>query len=74
MVVTHAPEVCPPCGSGLEGADAVDVESRQVFDLPEIRLFVTEHRVEKRRCACGATTKAAASVAVRCARTSSAVP
>ena len=58
VVVTHAPEACSSCGSGLEDAEVVDVESRQVFDLPEIRLFVTEHMAERRRCSCGATTKA----------------
>jgi transposase len=36
----------------------VDTESRQVFDLPEIHLFVTEHIAERRRCGCGMTTKA----------------
>lgn len=58
VVVTHAPETCSSCGSGLEDAEVVGVEPRQVFDLPEIRLFVTEHMAEKRRCSCGATTKA----------------
>ena len=57
-VVTHAPEACSSCGSGLGDAEVVDVESRQVFDLPEIRLVVTEHTAQKRRCSCGATTKA----------------
>jgi transposase len=34
------------------------VARRQVFDLPEPRLRVVEHRVHKRRCGCGATTAA----------------
>jgi transposase len=58
LVVTHAPTACTSCGSGLEGAEVVDTESRQVFDLPEIHLHVTEHRAQRRRCGCGATTKA----------------
>ncbi len=59
VTVIHVPDACSSCGSGLGDAEVVDVESRQVFDLPEIRLFVTEHSAERRRCSCGATTKAA---------------
>ena len=58
VVVLHTPDTCSSCGSGLDDADVVGVESRQVFDLPEIRLSVTEHRAERRRCACGCVTKA----------------
>jgi len=43
----------------LEDAEVVDTERRQVFELPEIRLVVTEHIAERRRCRCGCTTKAA---------------
>jgi transposase len=57
-VVSHAPASCTSCGSGLDDAEVVDTERRQVFDLPEIRLVVTEHIVERRRCQCGCTTKA----------------
>jgi transposase len=57
-VVHHVPDTCSSCGSGLDDAGVVGVESRQVFDLPEIRLSVTEHRAERRRCACGCVTKA----------------
>ncbi len=57
-VVRHAPPACGSCGSDLHDAEVVDVESRQVFELPEIRLVVTEHLAERRRCGCGCVTKA----------------
>jgi transposase len=58
QIISHAPVSCTSCGSGLEDAEVVDVEHRQVFDLPDIRLVVTEHIAERRRCQCGCTTKA----------------
>jgi transposase len=57
-VIHHAPPSCSSCGSGLDDAEIVGTERRQVFDLPEIRLVVTEHVSERRRCRCGCTTKA----------------
>jgi transposase len=57
-VIQHAPSSCSSCGSGLDDAEVVGTERRQVFDLPEIRLVVTEHVSERRRCRCGCTTKA----------------
>ena len=58
-VVFHAPATCCGCGSGLASAPVTSTEVRQVFDLPEVRAVVTEHRVERRRCSCGVVTSAA---------------
>lgn len=58
LVERHAPAACRCCGAGLTDAPVTGTESRQVFDLPERRAQVTEHVVERRRCGCGAETKA----------------
>lgn len=55
-VVEHAPAVCAGCGAGLGDAPVEAVERRQVFDLPARRREVTEHRAQRRRCACGCVT------------------
>ena len=55
-VVVHAPERCATCGAALAAALVTGVEARQVFDVPKVRLRVTEHRVERRRCGCGENT------------------
>ena len=49
----HAVERCAACGRNL-GRQAPDrVERRQVFDLPEPKLEVTEHQAEVKTCPCG---------------------
>jgi len=58
-VAWHTPDRCGGCGATLTDAPVVGVEARQVFDLPPLRLLATEHRAERRRCACGMTTAAA---------------
>ena len=55
-VVVHRPERCDGCGGDLTLAPVVGVEARQVFDLPQVRLWVCEHRAERRQCACGHRT------------------
>jgi transposase len=57
--VAHVPAQCRACGQSLEGAEVEGNEGRQVFDLPTMRLEVTEHQVQSRRCGCGTVTKAA---------------
>jgi transposase len=56
----HEPGECVGCGAGLAGAELVGVERRQVFDLPPMRIGVTEHQIVKRRCGCGAVSCGAA--------------
>lgn len=54
-VVTHAPPVqCDACGAALDPTQATLLkETRQVFDLPPVRLAVTEHRLLGTLCCCG---------------------
>ncbi len=56
--LTHRPEHCGGCGGDVTNAPVVGTARRQVFDLPPVALFCTEHRAERRRCACGAETTA----------------
>jgi transposase len=61
----HEPKVCVGCGARLGGAVQVGVERRQVFDLPPMRVRVTEHQIVTRRCSCGAISCGAAPDGVR---------
>jgi hypothetical protein len=56
QVVMHRPERCGGCGGDLTLAPVMGAEVRQVFDLPQVRLWVCEHRAERRACACGQVT------------------
>jgi transposase len=52
----HEPPGCAGCGADLAGAPEVGMERRQVFDLPPMKVEVTEHQLIARRCGCGTTT------------------
>ena len=53
-VIVHNPVLCRNCGADLKGAVCIGDERRQVFDLPELKLDVTEHRAGHIVCAnCG---------------------
>jgi transposase len=58
--IRHEPGCCGRCGAGLAGRPVTGVERRQVFDLPEVTIKVTEHQLIERECGCGQRTKAAA--------------
>lgn len=55
-VVVHSPDRCRGCDGDLGDAVVSAVVARQVFDVPDPRVVVVEHRVEKRRCVCGCVT------------------
>ena len=49
-VVVHEVSCCANCEKPLKKVKAVAIEKRQVFDLPELRLQVTEHQAEIKVC------------------------
>ena len=53
-IEVHLVTQCGYCQADLAGVEATRVEKRQVFDLPEIQLEVTEHQAEVKTClVCG---------------------
>ena len=60
LVVQHTAMACAHCRAPLTAAIVVGVEKRQVFDLPEPRIEVTEHQASSYACSCcrGATKAA----------------
>ena len=59
-IVEHAATLCRHCCAGLDAGSAVGAEKRQVFDLPERMIEVTEHRAAIHCCPnCRGETRAA---------------
>lgn len=50
FTVSHVPETCSACGFSLLGAEVVGSTKHQSFDLPILRLEVTEHEAVICRC------------------------
>jgi len=66
QIIIHTPEVCTHCGAHLERSQAQAFIRRQVFDIREGRVQVTEHRAEAQRCAaCRTISKAKFPTTVR---------
>lgn len=58
-VEVHRVLRCKHCQAPLEGIAVEATEKRQVFDLPPVRIEVTEHQAEVKRCPqCGEVTRA----------------
>lgn len=58
-MVTYEFENCPKCQRDLRTVRLERLEKRQVFDIPPLRMEVTEHQVPVKQCAgCGTEVKA----------------
>jgi len=51
-VVRHALVSCPHCQTDVSDVSVERIEKRQVFDIPEVRMEVTEHQGEVKVCPC----------------------
>jgi transposase len=49
-IVLHKVNVCSRCGKDLSSVPVREIEKRQVFDIPPIKLEVTEHQAEVKIC------------------------
>lgn len=57
-IIKHSPEECRHCGVSLVDVEPLGCRRRQVVDLPELRLEVTEHRAQRKQCGvCGQDTE-----------------
>lgn len=52
-IIEHRPTHCQQCGQDLTRTKPTLLQRRQVFDLPQPRLYVEEHRQLTLLCACG---------------------
>ena len=50
QVVFHPVEVCCSCGQDLFNIPATELQKRQVFELPPLKLAVIEHQAEVKPC------------------------
>jgi len=59
IIEVHKVERCGRCGQSLKGKEILGYDRRQVFDLPAIKVEVTEHQAEIKECGgCGTLTTA----------------
>ena len=53
QVIVHLPVACLVCGTSLQEIEPhIAKEKRQVFDIPPLRLEVTEHQLGVKQCPC----------------------
>jgi transposase len=65
-IIVHTLSTCTECQASLDSVESQTYEKRQVFDLPPPRIWVTEHRAEKKCCPeCGLLLKASFPVRIQ---------
>ena len=60
-VIVHRPTECLTCGGelGFSNSVLIDIDKRQIVELPPLSLQVSEHQAEVRRClGCGSLNRA----------------
>ena len=55
-IVVHEVTNCQNCQLDLRDKAPAQFTAHQVFEMPEVPMVVTEHRMEHKDCACGTTT------------------
>ena len=56
QTIIHPVEFCRQCQKDLRAQKSTNRKTRQVYDIPPLRMKVTEHQIEMKRCSCGCTT------------------
>ena len=65
-IISHSVDVCRDCGASLDQSQPQRIIRRQVFDISDGRVKVTEHKAESKLCpVCRTITKAAFPASVR---------
>lgn len=58
-IIEHVVSHCTCCGKNISGVNAGAYERRQVYDIPPIRVMITEHQSEIKHCPkCNTVNKA----------------
>jgi transposase len=52
IIVNHMPVGCNGCGFKLDQVEGTCVEKRQIFEIPQPKIEVTEHRLQEKQCPC----------------------
>lgn len=56
-IITHIPDYCHHCGDDLVGVRAIELNNRQVIDIPMPAPICTEHQTFSKTCSCGHVNK-----------------
>lgn len=54
--ILHPVEFCQQCQKDLSAQKAISKKTRQVYDIPPLRMKITAHQVEVKQCSCGCQT------------------